>query len=117
MWSRCRLISTCRSQRQSRPVPTKRNPEKGCRKGCPERLPRKADDAMSERERDLVGIGSMVVDLIYRTPRILGAEEKIILDRYPGREFVKKLVGGVTLNHLAWASILGLRVGIFGKQG
>lgn len=72
---------------------------------------------MSERVRDLVGIGSMVVDLIYRTPRIIGAEEKIILDKYPGGEFVRKLVGGVTLNHLAWASILGLRVGIFGKQG
>jgi sugar/nucleoside kinase (ribokinase family)/D-arabinose 5-phosphate isomerase GutQ len=72
---------------------------------------------MSGRERDLVGIGSMVVDLIYRTPRIIGPEEKIILDKYPGRESVRQLVGGVTLNHLAWASILGLRVGIFGKQG
>jgi arabinose-5-phosphate isomerase len=30
---------------------------------------------------------------------------------------VKKLVGGVALNHLAWASLLGLRVGIFGRQG
>src|SRR5262249_3111939 len=32
-------------------------------------------------------------------------------------ETVKTLVGGVTLNHLSWASLLGLRVGIFGKQG
>ena len=30
---------------------------------------------------------------------------------------MRKLVGGVTLNHLAWASLLGLRAGIFGKQG
>jgi arabinose-5-phosphate isomerase len=29
---------------------------------------------------------------------------------------VKTLVGGVTLNHLSWASLLGLRVGICGKQ-
>ncbi|MEP7272959.1 MAG: carbohydrate kinase family protein, partial [Acidobacteriota bacterium] len=72
---------------------------------------------MSEKKRDLVGIGSMVVDLIYRTPRVIGPEEKIILERYPSGESVRKLVGGVTLNHLAWASLLGLRVGIFGKQG
>jgi ribokinase len=55
--------------------------------------------------------------LIYRTTRIIGAEEKSSLSKYPTGEVVKKLVGGVTLNHLAWASILGLRVGIFGKQG
>ncbi len=71
---------------------------------------------MREKEFDLVGIGSMVVDLIYRTPRIIGAEEKIILGRYPSGEPMRKLVGGVTLNHLAWASALGLKVGIFGKQ-
>lgn len=70
-----------------------------------------------EKQFDLVGIGSMVVDLIYRAPRIIGAEEKIILSQYPAGEVVKKLVGGLTLNHLAWASLLGLRVGIFGKQG
>ncbi len=72
---------------------------------------------MNEKRFDLVGIGSMVVDLIYRTPRIIGAEEKMALGKYPTGEVVKKLVGGVTLNHLAWASLLGLRVGIFGKQG
>ena len=72
---------------------------------------------MSEKQFDLVGIGSMVVDLIYRVPRIIGAEEKIILHQHPAGEIVKKVVGGLTLNHLAWASLLGLRVGIFGKQG
>ena len=67
---------------------------------------------------DLVGVGSMVVDLIYRTPRLISGEEKIKLRRYDsGGETVKMLVGGVTLNHLSWASLLGLRVGIFGKQG
>src|SRR5215475_14164542 len=70
-----------------------------------------------EKDFDLVGIGSMVVDLIYRTPRIIGSEEKIALGKYDSGEAVKMLVGGVTLNHLSWASLLGLRVGIFGKQG
>jgi sugar/nucleoside kinase (ribokinase family)/D-arabinose 5-phosphate isomerase GutQ len=70
-----------------------------------------------EKRFDLVGIGSMVVDLIYRTPRIIGCEEKIALARYETGEAVKKLVGGVTINHLSWASLLGLQVGIFGKQG
>src|SRR5215470_5887195 len=72
---------------------------------------------MTEKRFDLVGIGSMVVDLIYRTPRIIGSEEKIALGKHSGGEAVKMLVGGVTLNHLSWASLLGLRVGIFGKQG
>jgi arabinose-5-phosphate isomerase len=72
---------------------------------------------MTEKRFDLVGIGSMVVDLIYRTPRIIGSEEKIALGRHASGEAVKMLVGGVTLNHLSWASLLGLRTGIFGKQG
>lgn len=67
---------------------------------------------------DLVGAGSMVVDLIYRTPRLISGEEKIKLHQYgAGGATVKMLVGGVTLNHLSWASLLGLRVGICGKQG
>ena len=72
---------------------------------------------MNEKRFDLVGIGSMVVDLIYRTPRIIGSEEKIALDRYGDGTTTQMLVGGVTLNHLSWAGLLGLRVGIFGKQG
>lgn len=71
---------------------------------------------MNETRFDLVGIGSMVVDLIYRTPRIIGSEEKIALAKYDNGETTRKLVGGVTLNHLSWASLLGLRTGIFGKQ-
>jgi len=70
-----------------------------------------------DHELDLVGIGSMVVDLIYRVPRIIASEEKVILSPHEGHDVVRKLVGGVTLNHLAWAGLLGLRVGIFGKQG
>ncbi len=72
---------------------------------------------MKEKDFDLVGVGSMVVDLIYRTPRLISGEEKIKLRQHDsGGETVKMLVGGVTLNHLSWASLLGLRVGIFGKQ-
>ena len=70
-----------------------------------------------DQKLDLVGIGSMVVDLIYRVPRIIASEEKVILTAHDGRDVVRKLVGGVTLNHLSWAGLLGLRVGIFGKQG
>lgn len=72
---------------------------------------------MSTKRFDLVGIGSMVVDLIYRTPRIIGSEEKIALDRHSNGATAQMLVGGVTLNHLSWAGLMGLRVGIFGKQG
>ena len=72
---------------------------------------------MGNKQFDIVGIGSMVVDLIYRTPRIIGSEEKISLARHRSGELVRKLVGGVTLNHLSWASLLGLKTGIFGKQG
>src|SRR5262245_43430960 len=72
---------------------------------------------MKEKYFDLVGVGSMVVDLIYRTPRLISGEEKIKLRQYgDGGGTVKKLVGGVALNHLSWASLLGLRVGICGKQ-
>lgn len=58
----------------------------------------------------------MVVDLIYRTPRIIGNEEKIALTKYDNGSTVKMIVGGVTLNHLSWAGLMGLRTGIFGKQ-
>jgi arabinose-5-phosphate isomerase len=62
-----------------------------------------------------VGIGSMVVDRLYRVPRILGADEKGILRAGPaGSSEVR--VGGVVLNHLGWAAVLGLPTGIFGKQ-
>ena len=58
----------------------------------------------------------MVVDLIYRVPRIIRADEKLILEHHSDGDLLKRVVGGVTLNHLAWASVLGLRAGIFGKQ-
>ncbi len=60
---------------------------------------------------DAVGCGSMVVDLYHRTPRIIGADEKILIDSGGSRRApaVQAAVGGVVLNHLGWARVLGLR--------
>lgn len=64
----------------------------------------------------LVGIGSMVADRLYRTPRIVGADEKAVLRSVAGAGVSQRFVGGVMLNQLGWAAVLGLRVGIVGKQ-
>jgi arabinose-5-phosphate isomerase len=71
-----------------------------------------------ETERfDLAGIGSMVVDAIHRAPRLIGPDEKMLLEPHPGGgTLVQRLVGGVVLNQLGWARVLGLRVAVFGKQ-
>lgn len=71
---------------------------------------------MSSAPLDLVGIGSMAVDRVHRAPRLLGAEEKVILRDLGEGAAVRRHVGGVVLNHLGWAAILGLRVGVFGRQ-
>ncbi|MCP4873592.1 MAG: SIS domain-containing protein [Proteobacteria bacterium] len=70
---------------------------------------------MTEREFDLVGVGSIVVDRIARTARIIGPEEKIALLNDPGCSPFGDYVGGVTLNHLAWAALLGLRTAMVGR--
>jgi sugar/nucleoside kinase (ribokinase family)/D-arabinose 5-phosphate isomerase GutQ len=73
---------------------------------------------MPEIKLDAVGCGSMVVDQFIRTPRIISADEKILLDSgRNGPACEPPAVGGVVLNHLGWARILGLDVGIFGKMG
>jgi arabinose-5-phosphate isomerase len=73
---------------------------------------------MAETKLDVVGCGSMVVDLFRRTPRIIGADEKILLDPEPSAAMAEEpAVGGVVLNHLGWARVLGLEAGIFGKMG
>ncbi len=64
---------------------------------------------------DVAGIGSMVVDRIFRAPRLIGPEEKILLARHTDGSVVRKLHGGVTLNHLAWARVTGARTGVFGS--
>lgn len=73
---------------------------------------------MVDSKLDVVGCGSMVVDLFYRTPRIIRADEKVILDANgTGAAIEQASVGGVVLNHLGWARVLGLETGIFGKMG
>ncbi|HEU4428563.1 MAG TPA: PfkB family carbohydrate kinase [Myxococcota bacterium] len=67
-------------------------------------------------QRRTVGIGSMVADRIHRVPRILGCDEKGIMRPGEGGRTAELRVGGVVLNHLGWAAVLGLPVGIFGKQ-
>ncbi|MDJ0866668.1 MAG: PfkB family carbohydrate kinase [Myxococcota bacterium] len=71
---------------------------------------------MSRDSLDLVGIGSMVVDRLHRAARIVGPDEKGPLDRLEDGSSVRHAVGGVLLNQLGWASALGLRTGIFGRQ-
>jgi arabinose-5-phosphate isomerase len=58
----------------------------------------------------------MVVDEIHLAKRIVAAEEKGLLRADPSGRVVSRQVGGVTLNHLGWARVLGLRTAIFGKQ-
>jgi arabinose-5-phosphate isomerase len=65
---------------------------------------------------DVVGIGSMVVDRLHRVPRIVGCDEKGILRPFGPGTSARSQVGGVVLNHLGWAAVLGLRTGIFGRQ-
>lgn len=71
---------------------------------------------MSARRFDVAGTGSMVVDEIHLAKRIVAAEEKGLLRADESGRVVQRLVGGVTLNHLGWARVLGLRTAIFGKQ-
>jgi arabinose-5-phosphate isomerase len=66
---------------------------------------------------DVVGIGSMAVDRVHRAPRILDGGEKGVLRDVEGGGPVRTYVGGVVLNHLGWAAVLGLRTGICGRQG
>ena len=71
----------------------------------------------SAKTWDVAGTGSMVVDEIHLAKRILGADEKSLLRSDEHGSVVRRLVGGVVLNHLGWARVLGLRTAIFGKQG
>ena len=71
---------------------------------------------MSDEPLDLVGIGAMVVDRVHRAERILGPDEKGPLRPLTGGGAVQRFAGGVILNQLGWASALGLRTGVFGRQ-
>jgi sugar/nucleoside kinase (ribokinase family)/D-arabinose 5-phosphate isomerase GutQ len=71
---------------------------------------------VSPARLDVVGIGSVAADRLHRVSRILGPDEKGVLQPMVGGAPVEVHVGGVVLNHIGWASALGLRAGIFGKQ-
>ena len=71
---------------------------------------------MSAPHFDVSGIGSMVVDAIHRVPRFGGPDQKVLVQPDADGASVRRYVGGVTLNHLGWARLFGLRVAVFGKQ-
>ncbi|MXW06237.1 MAG: SIS domain-containing protein [Gemmatimonadetes bacterium] len=70
-----------------------------------------------DRTRRVVGIGSNVVDVIYRVNRIAGPEEKTYILPDEAGSVVTEIAGGVTLNHLAWTAQMGVPAGLFGFQG
>ena len=70
-----------------------------------------------DRTRRVVGVGSNVVDVIYRVNRIAGPEEKTYILPDEEGAVVTELAGGVTLNHLAWSAQMGVPAGLFGFQG
>lgn len=75
------------------------------------------DADLAARPLDVVGIGSMVVDRIHRVRQIAGADAKALIEPDAHSAAPQRRVGGVTLNHLGWAAALGVRCGIFGRQG
>lgn len=60
---------------------------------------------------DVVGLGSCTVDFFALVPRLIGAEEKINVDR------MEVHAGGVTANNLTQVARLGARAGWFGLIG
>ncbi|MEO2006287.1 MAG: carbohydrate kinase family protein, partial [Candidatus Poribacteria bacterium] len=72
---------------------------------------------MSAPDRRVMGIGSNVVDVIHRVNQIAGPESKTYIVPDETGSVVKEVIGGVTLNHLSWAQLLGVPTGLFGYQG
>ncbi len=64
-----------------------------------------------DRHKLIMGIGSNAVDVIYRVRRIAGKDEKTYILPNNEGNMVKEVAGGVVLNHLAWARLLGVRTG------
>ena len=64
----------------------------------------------------MLGCGSNVVDIISRVRALPQAGEKGYFED-PEVLVSARIVGGVTLNHLAWASSLGTPTGLFAFQG
>ena len=59
----------------------------------------------------------MVVDRMHRAAALIGRDGKDFLRPLDGGRLVERHVGGVILNHLGWAAAIGVRCGIFGRQG
>jgi arabinose-5-phosphate isomerase len=57
---------------------------------------------------DILACGSTVVDHIHSTDALLGPESKGFVWQS------RSLIGGVALNHLTWAAVLGLKAAIMG---
>ncbi len=79
-----------------------------------------ASNAGDSDRLEIVGIGSMVVDRMHRTRRMLVANEKGLLDSFgdatTAQRPIEICIGGVLLNQLGWAALFGTQVGIFGRQ-
>jgi sugar/nucleoside kinase (ribokinase family)/D-arabinose 5-phosphate isomerase GutQ len=71
----------------------------------------------SASNKRVMGIGSNVVDVIHRVNQIAGPESKTYIVPDETGSVVKEVIGGVTLNHLSWAQLLGVPTGLFGYQG
>ena len=64
----------------------------------------------------VVGCGSNVVDVFFRVREMPRADSKGYFK--DGEKVCEgEVVGGVTLNHLSWASVLGADVGLMALQG
>jgi len=61
-----------------------------------------------KRELDILACGSTVVDHIHSTDALLGPESKGFVWES------QSLLGGVALNHLTWAAVLGLKAAVMG---
>jgi sugar/nucleoside kinase (ribokinase family)/D-arabinose 5-phosphate isomerase GutQ len=64
----------------------------------------------------VVGCGSNVVDKFFRVRAIPKPGEKGYFAN-PKKHLESEVVGGVTLNHLAWARVLGVPTALFALQG
>jgi len=64
----------------------------------------------------VLGCGSNVVDQFFRVQALPKVGEKGFFQS-PNNIKEKSIVGGVTLNHLSWASLLGVPTGLLALQG
>jgi len=70
----------------------------------------------SSKKKFVLGCGSNVVDQMFRVKAIPNVGEKGFFQS-PVKTLEKSVVGGVTLNHLSWASLLGVPTGLLALHG